>query len=175
MAIAERWGWGFRGAYTGVCTYERETRDNDELDKGDSTNTVSVSLQQWPYKVWKVLWLIVWIVVQLGASLSILILLSIASTFMRNFRVQKSVQQNQLSFVQGGLGRSCGTGINSYDLTTCPSWAQAPNGPYPHTISHWKSSPLVVQAGLDRQRLLCQRRGNLRGKDVRNTSKTNAS
>lgn len=41
MAIAERWGWGFRGAYTGGCTYERETRDNDELDKGDSTNTVS--------------------------------------------------------------------------------------------------------------------------------------
>ena len=31
------------------------------------------------------------------------------------------------------LGRSDGTVVNSYDLTTCPSWVQAPNGPIRRT------------------------------------------
>ena len=68
------------------------------------------------------------------------------------------------------LGRSRSTVVNSYDLTTCPSWVQAPNRPCRHTcridypamggnqLVTESQRPLVVQAGLDRQRLLSQRR-----------------
>ena len=62
------------------------------------------------------------------------------------------------------LGRSRGTVVNSYDLITCPSLVQAPNGPCPHklcVIKTLKPSSLVVQAGRprpNRQWFLSQRR-----------------
>ena len=62
------------------------------------------------------------------------------------------------------LCRPGGTVVKSYDLTTCSSWVQVPNGICSHHAmvinKSLKASQAynVVQAGLDRQRLLCQRR-----------------
>ena len=67
------------------------------------------------------------------------------------------------------FSRSRSTVVNSYDLTTCPSWLQSPNRPRRHTTYDYPAmggNQLVtesqahkwVQAGLDRHRLLSQRR-----------------
>ena len=43
------------------------------------------------------------------------------------------VRHNDMLIIGLSLSRSHSTVVNSYDLTTCPPWVQAPNGPCRHT------------------------------------------